>query len=49
MQISKIEQLGEFLSRLLGPLIKTDFPLMKNVLKPLVKNVLTPLGLTEWT
>ena len=49
MQISKIEQLGEFLSRLLGPLIKTDFPLMKNALKPLVKNVLTPLGLTEWT
>ena len=38
-------QLGEFLCRLLGPLIKTGLPL-KNVIKPLPKSVLVPLGLT---
>ena len=38
--------LGEFLGRLLGPLLKTGLPLMKIVLKPLAKNVLFPLGLT---
>ena len=27
------------LGRLLGPLVKTGLPLMKNLLKPLVKNV----------
>ena len=38
--------LGEFLGRLLRPLLKTGLPLMKIVLKPLAKNVLFPLGLT---
>ena len=38
-------QLGEFLCRLLGPLIKIGLPL-KNVIKPLPKSVLVPLGLT---
>ena len=42
----KIEQSGGFLGRLLGPLLKTGLPLMKNVLKPLAKSVLIPLGLT---
>ena len=39
-------QSGEFLGRLLGPLLKTGLPLMKNVIKPLAKSVLIPLGLT---
>ena len=38
-------QSGVFLSRLLGPLLKTGIPLMKNVIKPLAKTVLIPLGL----
>ena len=45
-QISKIIQSGGFLGRLLGPLLKTGLPLIKNVIKPLAKNVLIPLGLT---
>ena len=45
-QISKIIQSGRFLGRLLGPLLKTGLPLIKNVIKPLVKSVLIPLGLT---
>ena len=39
-------QSGGFLGRLLGPLLKTGLPLMKNVIKPLTKSVLIPLGLT---
>ena len=39
-------QSGGFLSRLLGPLLKTGLPLIKNVIKPLTKSVLIPLGLT---
>ena len=39
-------QSGGFLSRLLGPLLKTGLPLIKNVIKTLVKSVLIPLGLT---
>ena len=39
-------QSGGFLSRLLGPLIKTGLPLTKNVTKPLAKSVLIPLRLT---
>ena len=35
-----------FLGRLLGPLLKTGLPLMKNVVKPLPKSILIPLGLT---
>ena len=45
-QISKIIQSGGFLGRLLGPLLKTGLPLIKNVIKPLAKSVLVPLGLT---
>ena len=44
-QLSKIIQLGGFHGRLLGPLLNTGLPLMKNVTKPLSKNVLIPLGL----
>ena len=39
-------QSGGFLGRLLGPLLKTGLPLIKNVNKPLAKSVLIPLGLT---
>ena len=45
-QLSKMIQSGGFLSRLLGPLLKTGLPLIKNVIEPLAKNVLIPLGLT---
>ena len=41
-QISKMIQSGGFLGRLLGPLLKTGLPLIKNVIKPLVKSVLIP-------
>ena len=34
-QLHKIGQSGGFLGRLLGPLLQTGLPLMKNVLKPL--------------
>ena len=46
-QISKMIQSGGFLGRLLGPLLKTGLPLMKNVIKPLAKSVLILLGLNE--
>ena len=39
-------QLGGFLGRLLGPLLKTGLPLMKSVIQPLAKSVSIPLGLT---
>ena len=45
-QINKIIQSGGFLGRLLGPLLKTGLPLIKNVIKPLAKTILIPLGLT---
>ena len=45
-QLSKMMQSGGFLGRLLGPLIKTGSPLIKNVIKPLAKSVLITLGLT---
>ena len=45
-QLHKIGQSGGFLGRVLGPLLKTDLPLIQNILKPLAKRVLTPLGLT---
>ena len=45
-QFSKIIQSGGFLGRLLGPLLKTGLPSIKNVIKPLAKIVLIPLGLT---
>ena len=45
-QLSKVIQSGGFLVRLLGPLLKTGLPLIKNLIKPLAKSVLIPLGLT---
>ena len=45
-QINKIIQSGGFLSKLLGPLLKTGLLLIKNVIKLLAKSVLIPLGLT---
>ena len=45
-QLSKMIQSGGFLSKLLGPLLKTGLPLIKNVIKPLAKSALIPLGLT---
>ena len=48
-QLSKTiikDKSGGFLSRLLGPLLKTGLPLIKNVIKPLAKSVLIPLRLT---
>ena len=45
-QINKIIQSGGFVSKLLGPLLKTGLPLIKTVIKPLAKSVWIPLGLT---
>ena len=45
-QLSKMIKLGGFLGRILGPLLKTGLPLIKNVINPLAKSVLIPLGLT---
>ena len=39
-------QSGGFLGKLLGPLLRTGLPVMKNVIKPLAKSVSIPLGLT---
>ena len=39
-------QSGGFLGELLGPLLKTGLPLMKNVIKRLAESVLIPIGLT---
>ena len=44
-QLSKMIQSGGFLGKLLGPLLKTGLPLIKNVTIPLAKSVLIPLGL----
>ena len=46
-QLSKMIHSGGFLGRLLGPLLKTGLPLIKNVIKPLARSILIPLGLTE--
>ena len=35
-------QLEEFLGKIFGTLLKTDFPLRENVLKPLAQSVLSP-------
>ena len=45
-QLSKMIQSGGFLGKLLGSLIKTGLPLIKNVITPLAKNLLIPLGIT---
>ena len=42
-QLSKMIQLGGFLGRLLGPLLKTRLPLLKSVIKPLRMLGLTAL------
>ena len=44
-QLPIIVQLGGFIGRLLGSLLKTDLPLMGNVIQPLAKGVLIQLGL----
>ena len=49
IQLHKIGQSGGFLGRLLGTLIRTEFPSMKHVVKPLAKSILIPLGLTTAT
>ena len=43
VQMSKIIQSGGFLGTLLGPLLKTRLPLIKDVIKALAKSVLIPL------
>ena len=48
-QLDNIGQLGWFLGRLLGPLLKYGLPLMKNVLKSLSKSDLIPLRLMKRT
>ena len=45
-QLSKMIQSGGFLGKLLGPLLKTGLPLIKNVIIALAKNVLIPIGLS---
>ena len=45
-QLSKMIKSGGFICSLLGPLLKTRLPLIKNVIKPLGKSILIPLGLT---
>ena len=42
-------QSGGFLGKLLGPLLKTGLPLIKNIIKTMPKSVLIPLGLTATT
>ena len=45
-QLSKMIQSGGFLGRFLGPLLKTELSLMKNVIQSLAKSVLIALRLT---
>ena len=42
-QLSKMIQLGGFLGKLLGPLLKIGSPLIKKVITPLAKSALIPL------
>ena len=46
IKLSKMIQLGRFVGRILGPLLRTGLPLMKSVIQPLSKPVLIPLELT---
>ena len=46
-QLSKIVQLGGFLGKLLGPLLKIGLPLIKNIFKLLANDFLVQLRLTE--
>ena len=43
LHMHKIGQSGGFLGRLLGPLLKTALPLIRNAIKLLAKSVLIPL------
>ena len=45
-QLHKTVQSRWFLGRLLGPILKTGLPFIRNLLKPLAKSVLIPLELT---
>ena len=45
-QLQRIQLSGEFLGRILRPLLTIVLFLMKHVLKPLAKSVLIPLRLT---
>ena len=45
IQLLKVVQSGVFLSKFIGPLLKTGSPLMKNLLKPLAKGIFIPIGL----
>ena len=45
-QLSKMIHSGGFLGKLLGRLLKTGLPLIKNLITPLAKSVLIPLVLT---
>ena len=45
-ELSKMIQSRGFLVKLLGPLLKTELSLIKNIIKPVAKSVLVPLGLT---
>ena len=45
-QLSKMIKSGRFFGRLLGPLLKTELPLIITVIKPSVKSALISLGLT---
>ena len=45
-QLSKMIQLGGFLGRLLGPLLRTGLPSMKSVIQPIAKIFSISLGLT---
>ena len=45
-QLSKMIQSGGFLGKLLGPLLKTELPLIKSVITALAESALIPLGLT---
>ena len=45
-QLSKMIQLGAFLGRILGLLLKRGLLLMESVVQPLAKSVLISLGLT---
>ena len=48
-QLHSTGQLGRFLGKLLGPLLKTGLSLIWCVLKPLTKSILKPLGLIAAT
>ena len=45
-KLSKMIQPERFLDGLIGPLLNTGLPLVKNVIRPLAKSILIPLGLT---